>query len=81
VDRKLYKRHMQDTLFNYLNLDIHVGTVFDLVFSHANTLAASGTSQWGVIEGVKLGKPSKLCHKTPLTYQLQIRAKSSDALK
>ncbi|KIM87906.1 hypothetical protein PILCRDRAFT_95660 [Piloderma croceum F 1598] len=54
MDRKLYKRHMQDTLFNYPNLDVHVGTVFDLVFSHANTLAASGTSQWGAIEGVKL---------------------------
>jgi len=47
---------MQDTLFDYPNLDVHVGTVFDLVFSHTNMLAASGASQWGAIEGVKLGK-------------------------
>ncbi|KAI0654280.1 glucose-inhibited division protein A subfamily [Cubamyces menziesii] len=31
VDRKLYKKHMQDALSWYPNLDIHAGSVFDLV--------------------------------------------------
>ena len=31
VDRKLYKKHMQTTLHSYPNLDIHAGSVFDLV--------------------------------------------------
>ncbi|KAF8589746.1 glucose-inhibited division protein A subfamily [Ramaria rubella] len=30
IDRKLYKRHMQETLFNYHNLDVRAASVFDL---------------------------------------------------
>ena len=33
IDRKLYKRHMQNTLFHYPNLEARAGSVFDLVFN------------------------------------------------
>jgi len=70
MDRKLYKKHMQETLFNYSNLDVHVGTVFDLVFSHPDpTSAAPRASRWGTIQGVKLGKPVNCRIRLPLTYQ------------
>lgn len=49
VDRKLYKRHMQETLFNYPNLDVRAGSVFDLILDHT---AAGPTF---AVRGIKLG--------------------------
>ena len=52
MDRKLYKRYMQDTLHNYPNLDIKAASVRDLVFDHTDT--KHGT--WGTVNGVRLGE-------------------------
>jgi hypothetical protein len=73
---------MQNTIFNYPNLDVHLGSVFDIIFSHPNpTSPSSGSPQWGTIEGVKLGKPLKHGIRLISDNQLQIRVKSSNALK
>ncbi|KAE9394917.1 glucose-inhibited division protein A subfamily [Gymnopus androsaceus JB14] len=50
IDRKLYKKHMQAALSDYPNLDIHAGSVFDLVFDHEN----KAEHKWGKIAGVRL---------------------------
>ncbi|KIK64123.1 hypothetical protein GYMLUDRAFT_95024 [Collybiopsis luxurians FD-317 M1] len=50
IDRKLYKKHMQAALANYPNLDIHAGSVFDLVFDHES----APFGKWGKISGVRL---------------------------
>lgn len=50
IDRTLYKNNMQKILFDYPNLSIKAGSVYDLVTerSHAD-------SNWGKIQGVQLG--------------------------
>ncbi|KAJ7577029.1 glucose inhibited division protein A-domain-containing protein [Mycena floridula] len=50
VDRKLYKKNMQEALDGYPNLDIKAGSVFDLVFAHDDLPG----HRWGKISGVKL---------------------------
>ncbi|EPQ53026.1 glucose-inhibited division protein A subfamily, partial [Gloeophyllum trabeum ATCC 11539] len=50
IDRKLYKKHMQDTILHYPNLDVCAGSVFDLVFGEGDP----NNSLWGNIKGVKL---------------------------
>jgi tRNA uridine 5-carboxymethylaminomethyl modification enzyme len=63
VDRKLYKKHMQEILFNYSNLHVQSGSVFDLVFNHPISAPPTFDSpKWGEIEGVKLGKLVNLWH-------------------
>lgn len=54
IDRKLYKYHMQEALFNYPNLDVRAGSVFDLVLDHtaSSTGSAGPTSE---VRGVRLG--------------------------
>ncbi|KAI0065130.1 GIDA-domain-containing protein [Artomyces pyxidatus] len=57
IDRALYKRHMQDTLFNYPNLDVRAGSVFDLVFNHDSIQSGEPSSSkhvWGKVNGVRL---------------------------
>ncbi|KZP06584.1 mitochondrial translation optimization protein [Athelia psychrophila] len=55
IDRVLYKKNMHEILFNYPNLDIRAGSVFDLVFSHPDPESRSADPlKWGTIEGVKL---------------------------
>ncbi|EMD31172.1 hypothetical protein CERSUDRAFT_69512 [Gelatoporia subvermispora B] len=54
VDRKLYKRHMQETLHGYPNLDIRAGSAFDLVFDHSVAESSTNPSPWGTIQGVRL---------------------------
>lgn len=50
IDRKLYKKNIQNVLHNYPNLDIRAGSVFDIVIDQSdNTLG-----RWGKISGVKL---------------------------
>ena len=51
IDRKLYKHHMQETLFNYPNLDVRAGSAFDLVLDH--TTASTGPVP--AVRGVRLG--------------------------
>ncbi|KAJ7688993.1 glucose inhibited division protein A-domain-containing protein [Mycena rosella] len=51
IDRKLYKKHMQQAILEQPNLDVRAGSVFDLVFDHSQPLAPN---QWGKISGVKL---------------------------
>ena len=63
IDRKLYKRHMQETLFNYPNLDVCAGSVFDLVLDHT----ASSTGPAGptlAVRGVRLGNKLLFAFKT-----------------
>ena len=52
IDRKLYKRYMQDILCNYHNLEIHTARVHDLVFDHSNE---GSSTMWGTVRGVRLG--------------------------
>ncbi|KAI0044569.1 glucose-inhibited division protein A subfamily [Auriscalpium vulgare] len=56
IDRALYKKHMQNTLFNYPNLEARAGSVFDLVFDHSIQPGEPSTSQrvWGQVQGVRL---------------------------
>ncbi|KAJ7982829.1 mitochondrial translation optimization protein [Mycena polygramma] len=51
MDRKLYKKHMQNAILEQANLVVRAGSVFDLVFDHSQPLAPN---QWGKISGVKL---------------------------
>jgi tRNA uridine 5-carboxymethylaminomethyl modification enzyme len=53
MDRKLYKRHMQDILFNYANLTVRAASVFDVVF---NTSETAGILAQPEVGGVRLGK-------------------------
>ena len=55
VDRKLYKRHMQDIMGRYPGLDIRAGSVFNLVFDHSHE-ALEDKKRWGKVVGVKLGE-------------------------
>ncbi|CAL1702492.1 unnamed protein product [Somion occarium] len=52
VDRKLYKRHMQETLHNYPNLDIRAASVHDLVLDH--TVDDTRPHPWASVTGVRL---------------------------
>ena len=54
IDRELYKHHMQETLFNYPNLDVRAGSAFDLVLDHTavSTGPAGPTS---AVQGIRLG--------------------------
>ncbi|KZT66489.1 glucose-inhibited division protein A subfamily [Daedalea quercina L-15889] len=51
IDRKLYKKHMQEALHGYRNLDIHAASVFDVVINHS---PEGPSGSWGKVEGVKL---------------------------
>ncbi|EPS96986.1 hypothetical protein FOMPIDRAFT_1037989 [Fomitopsis schrenkii] len=51
IDRKLYKKHMQEALHGYRNLDIRAASVFDLVINHS---PEGPSGSWGRVEGVKL---------------------------
>lgn len=53
VDRKIYKRHMQDIIFSYTNLDVRAASVFDLVFDNS-PCASTSSSTWGTVTGVRL---------------------------
>jgi tRNA uridine 5-carboxymethylaminomethyl modification enzyme len=45
---------MQETLFNYPNLDIRAGSVFDLILDH--TAASNGTAGPTIaVRGIRLG--------------------------
>jgi tRNA uridine 5-carboxymethylaminomethyl modification enzyme len=52
LDRKLYKGHMQDVIFNYLDLDARATSVSDLVFDRQMASSNSTRSVWGTVTGV-----------------------------
>ncbi|RXW20499.1 hypothetical protein EST38_g5353 [Candolleomyces aberdarensis] len=52
IDRVLYKKNMQDILFNYPGLSIKAASVFDLVIEEST--AGSGSGSVGKVTGVKL---------------------------
>ncbi|KAG9286394.1 hypothetical protein G9A89_014560 [Geosiphon pyriformis] len=57
IDRKLYKKHMQECLFNYPNLTLRTGNVHDIVMAHQPIdLNSSGSGEpcFGQIQGIKL---------------------------
>ena len=56
VDRKLYKRYMQEIMNEYRGLDIKAGSVFDLVFNHSPDALVDNRKRWGTVIGVRLGK-------------------------
>jgi hypothetical protein len=61
VDRKIYKRRMQDIIFSYANLDVRSASVFDLVFDNSPCASAS-SSTWGTVTGVRLGARAMPAH-------------------
>ncbi|TFK51233.1 glucose-inhibited division protein A subfamily [Heliocybe sulcata] len=82
IDRTLYKKNMQDTIFHYPNLDVRSGSVFDLVFGSAD----SQNGLWGNIQGVKLdtGEAVKcsqvvICTGTFLSGEIHIGLKRFQA--
>ena len=48
IDRSLYKRHLQDILFNHDSLDVKEGSVEDLIID------PDGGGNWSVCLGVSL---------------------------
>lgn len=46
---------MQETLFDYPNLEVKTGMVFDLLFNHNSPCGSSTEKQWGKVTGVRLG--------------------------
>ncbi|CCM00554.1 uncharacterized protein FIBRA_02588 [Fibroporia radiculosa] len=54
IDRKLYKKHMQETLASYANLDVRAASVFDLVVDQSSELGMNYPA-WGRVAGLKLG--------------------------
>lgn len=54
IDRKLYKRHMQETLLNYTNLDVRPGSVFDLILDHTPVPDGAAGPTFA-IRGIRLG--------------------------
>jgi tRNA uridine 5-carboxymethylaminomethyl modification enzyme len=64
IDRKLYKKHMQNFLLDYPNLDVRAGSVFDFVFNPTVPPACESSSSRNVlaaIDGVRLGSLLALC--------------------
>jgi tRNA uridine 5-carboxymethylaminomethyl modification enzyme len=62
IDRTLYKRHMQDLLFNYPNLDVKAASVFDLVLSEGPSMPGEHTTTRRRVTGVRLGLSPLLPH-------------------
>ncbi|CAG8502099.1 4810_t:CDS:10, partial [Scutellospora calospora] len=57
IDRKLYKKHMQECLFSYPNLTIKAASVLDLVMTHNPIVFSEVGSQnhiHGEVKGIKL---------------------------
>jgi len=57
---------MQETLFDYPNLEVKTGMVFDLLFNHDSPCGTNAETQWGKVTGVQLGT-SLSCQEYCLT--------------
>jgi tRNA uridine 5-carboxymethylaminomethyl modification enzyme len=55
IDRTLYKRHMQELLFDYPNLDVKAASVFDLMLSEGPTESSDTSPDVRRVTGVRLG--------------------------
>ncbi|CAG8477868.1 9561_t:CDS:10 [Ambispora gerdemannii] len=63
IDRKLYKRNMQECLSNYPNLEIRSGSVHDIIMTHPSSISLDTTTSrnrdssppcYGQAQGVRL---------------------------
>ena len=77
IDRKLYKKNIQDVLHNYPNLDTRAGSVFDIVIDQSDDTLG----RWGKLSGVKLGTHVATQIIFRFKPPLQIRGRSSLARK
>lgn len=59
IDRKLYKKYMQECLFNYPNLTIKSASVQDFIIAR-NPLISGDEKIYGEVRGIKLGKSLNL---------------------
>ncbi|RIA94680.1 glucose inhibited division protein A-domain-containing protein [Glomus cerebriforme] len=53
IDRKLYKKNMQECLFNYPNLTVMAGNVHDILMAHQPMIFGE-SGKHGEVQGVKL---------------------------
>ena len=60
---------MQEILFDYPNLEVKTGMVFDLLFDHN---APNLQKQWGKVTGVRLGE-SLSCGEDRLTEPMVVK--------
>ncbi|CAI2163089.1 5976_t:CDS:10 [Funneliformis geosporum] len=56
IDRKLYKKNMQECLFNYPNLTVRAGSVYDIIMAHQPIIFNKSGEHpiCGEVQGVKL---------------------------
>ena len=73
IDRKLYKKHMQELLFDYPNLDVKAASVHDLLWSRPSASYVSGDpvsngsipvepTVWAQVAGVRLSTTTLISH-------------------
>lgn len=81
IDRKLYKRHMQEALLNYTNLDVRPGSVFDLILDHTPVFNGAAGPTFA-IRGIRLDsgdlvkcKSVVICTGTFLSGEIHIGLK------
>lgn len=55
IDRKLYKKHMQELLNNYPNLEIRAASVHDLIWKAPDASTPTSSGVWAQVGGVRLG--------------------------
>jgi len=63
---------MQETLFDYPNLEVKTGMAFDLLFNHDPPCDSSAEQQWGKVTGVRLGE-SLSCGKNRFTESTTVK--------
>lgn len=68
IDRKLYKKHMQQLLFNYPGLDVLAGSVFDLNFEHSELGARISGVTLGTFTFLKTCKNLLMLHQITDTF-------------
>ncbi|KAF3925106.1 hypothetical protein AA313_de0209897 [Arthrobotrys entomopaga] len=54
IDRKLYKKYMQEELANYQNLTLKEGSVADIIIDKNEGFAPDGDGNYGRVTGIKL---------------------------
>lgn len=62
MDRKLYKKHMQETLSSYPNLHIRAASVFDLSINRSPITSTDSVHHVRSVAGVRLGRLSNISH-------------------
>ena len=54
IDRKLYKKYMQDELLNYPNLTVKQGSVADIIINKNEHSSRNTEGHYGHVTGIKL---------------------------